>query len=71
MNRRQKASVKRWARGGNSWLTAGRAPYTPQPVHMSKCANCGAAERTDGMFTNLTPYSRLCVGCINNAVKGA
>ena len=32
------------------------------------CRNCGQPEKTNGLgYSNLSPYSQICVDCINRA----
>jgi len=38
------------------------------PEQPNQCRNCGAPERTDGIVTNLTPYTRLCADCVNRGM---
>lgn len=33
-------------------------------VTARKCPRCGAKEETDGIYTNLAPYSGLCIKCV-------
>jgi len=40
---------------------------------VKRCVSCGAPERISHELgvpiTNLTPYSRLCVECVNKGIK--
>lgn len=36
---------------------------------MRHCTICKKPERTDGILSTLTPYSRICVDCINRILR--